>query len=123
MLAESGISTLFPHPHFDDTINRRVIQSEIEGGVHLDELARGTVLEVQTQGRWYTIQIEEGGAAWISGHPIFCPEPVLVQILGSTWGGSMLWERFLGRGMHMEFRHPDFLPITTSAIVDLRIKD
>jgi len=34
----------------------------------------------------------------------------------------MLKTAYLGRGMHMEFRHPDFEgPIITSAIVDIRV--
>ena len=36
--------TLFePHPNFSDVINRNIIQSEIEGGVHLRDLLPGTV--------------------------------------------------------------------------------
>jgi hypothetical protein len=34
----------------------------------------------------------------------------------------MLKTAYLGRGMHMEFRHPNYEgPIITSAIVDIRI--
>ena len=45
----------------------------------------------------------------------------VVDIQGSTWGGSLLKQGFIGRSMHLEFRHPDFqTPITTSRIVDVR---
>lgn len=58
----------------------------------------------------------------LSGHPEFCPRPVPVRISGSTWGGSMLKEGFLGRGMHMEFMHPGYrLPIITSPIREIRL--
>ena len=107
-------------PNLSDAINRNMIQSEIEGGVHLRDVRPGTVLELETENRFYTIAYEGGGEAWISGHPVFCPEPVLVRIHGSTWGGSMLKEQFIGRGMHLEFRHPAFLPITTSRILEVR---
>jgi len=109
-----------PHPNLSDEINANVIQSELEGGVHLRDLPAGAVLEVQTCRRWYTIVNQGGGEALISGHPEYCPEPVLVRIHGSTWGGSMLKELFIGRGMHLEFRHPAFLPITTSRILEVR---
>ena len=57
-----------------------------------------------------------GSEAMISGHPEFCPEPVQVAIAGSTWGGSMLKLQYVGRGMHLEFRHPEYpTPIITSA--------
>ena len=37
-----------PHPNFSDEVNRNIVQSEIEGGVYLDELCEGAVLEVET---------------------------------------------------------------------------
>ena len=62
-----------------------------------------------------------GSEALISGHPQYCPEPVQVAISGSTWGGSMLKQRFIGRGMHLEFCHPEYrTPIVTSKIQEIR---
>src|SRR5690349_16067530 len=78
-----------PHLCFSDEVNRNIAQSEIEGGVYLDQLSEGAVLEVETQYHWYTIVNQSGGEALISGHPNYCPEPVAVRIAGSTWGGSM----------------------------------
>lgn len=109
-----------PSPHLCDAVNSRIVQSEIEGGVHLRDVVPGTVLEVRTQNREYTIQYQGSGQALISGHPVFCPEPVLVNIHGSTWGGSMLKERFIGRGMCLEFAAPAYQAITTSMIVEVR---
>jgi hypothetical protein len=107
-------------PHLSDAVNRRIVQSEIEGGVHLGDLSPGVVLEVETENRAYTIQYKGLGQALISGHPVFCPEPTLVTINGSTWGGSMIKSGYIGRGMHMEFAHPAFEPITTSVIREVR---
>src|SRR5581483_4619472 len=116
-----GLKPLFePHPNLSDEINSNVVRSDIEGGVHLRDLPPGAVLEVQTCQRRYTIVNQGDGDVLISGHPEYCPDPVLVKIHGSTWGGSMLREQFIGRGMHLEFRHPNFLPITTSRILDVR---
>jgi len=42
-----------PHPNLSDTVNRQIIQSEIEGGVFLADLPPATVLEIQTQHRYY----------------------------------------------------------------------
>src|SRR5689334_13801881 len=109
-----------PHPCFSNGVNRNVAQSEIEGGVYLDELPDGAVLEVETQHHWYTIVNRASGQAVISGHPKFCPEPVPMRIEGSTWRGSMLKLRFIGRGMHLEFCHPTYHTITTSRIVGIR---
>jgi|SRR5690349_11364025 len=94
-----------PHPNFDDAINRAICQSEIEGGVGLDELTLGTVVHVETANHLYRIENRGDGEVLISGHPTICRAPVLVSFYGSTWGTSMLKLRFIGRDMNMEFRH------------------
>jgi hypothetical protein len=121
MFEQSGM--FVPHQNLSDQINGNIIRSEIEGGVYLRDLPDSSTLEVITQNRGYTLVLARDGDAWISGHPEFCPEPVLVRIAGSNWGGSMLKAAFLGRGMHLEYRHPKYRgPIVTSTIVDIRLK-
>jgi len=110
-----------PHPNLADEVNRGIIQSEIEGGVFLNDLPPSTVLEIQTMHHRYTAVLLGGSEALLSGHPEFCPEPVRVKIEGSNWGGSMLKPSFVGRGMHLEFRHPAYrTPIVTSRILEIR---
>jgi hypothetical protein len=110
-----------PNEHLSDEINRNIIQSEIEGGVFLNTLPNGAVLEIETQNRTYTLVSRGDGDVLLSGHPTFCPEPSVVRIHGSTWGGAMLKHQFIGRGMHLEFGHPAYKgPILTSLIVDIR---
>jgi hypothetical protein len=110
-----------PHPNLADAVNRGIIQSEIEGGVFLDDLPPSTVLEIQTMHHCYTAVLLGGSEALLSGHPEFCPKPVQVAIAGSTWGGSMLKLQYVGRGMHLEFRHPEYsTPIITSPIQEIR---
>lgn len=106
--------------NFSDEINSRIIQSEIEGGVHLEDLPGGAALVVETENRSYRVMMDNCGAAYISGHPVFCPKPTLVNIHGSSWGGSMLKVAYIGRGMHLEFHHPEYQTITTSKIVEIR---
>ena len=109
-----------PHPNLSDEVNRNIVQSEIEGGVLLSTLPPSTVLQIETQHHRYTAVLLGGSEALISGHPEFCPEPVQVAIAGSTWGGTMLKQRYIGRGMHLEFCHPDYhTPIVTSRIQEI----
>jgi len=120
VLDKSGI--FVPHQNLSDQINGNIIRSEIEGGVYLRDLPEESTLEVATQNRRYTLVVRGDGRALISGHPEFCPEPVEVRIHGSNWGGSMLKAAYLGRGMHLEYRHPKYRgPIVTSPIVDIRL--
>ena len=110
-----------PHPNLGDEVNHNIVESEIEGGVFLKDLPSAAVLQIQTQNRCYTAVLVDEGSVLISGHPKFCPQPVLVRIAGSTWGGSMLKRRYVGRGMHLEFRHPEYqTPIVTSRIKEIR---
>jgi hypothetical protein len=110
-----------PHPNLSDPVNHQIIESEIEGGVFLKDLPSATVLQIETQHHCYTAVMVDEGSALLSGHPRYCPEPVLVAIAGSTWGGSMLKRRYVGRGMHLEFRHPEYpTPIVTSRIREIR---
>jgi len=109
------------HPNLSDEVNHNIVQSEIEGGVFLNDLPPATVLEIQTQHHCYQVVLMSDNNALISGHPQYCPEPILVAITGSTWGGSMLKRRFVGRGMHLEFCHPEYqTPIITSPIREIR---
>jgi hypothetical protein len=108
-----------PHPNFDDAINRAICQSEMEGGVALDELPVGSVLDVQTANTRYRIENRGDGEVLISGHPEICPDPVLVSFHGSTWGTPMLKLRFIGREMSMEFHHPERGIVRTSRVRDI----
>ena len=108
------------HPHFSDSVNRNIIRSEIEGGVYLRDLSPGSALFIWTKNRVYQMVVLEDGAALLSGHPEFCPEPTEVQIHGSTWGGPMIRSKYLGRGMHLEFEHPKHQVVVTSRILDIR---
>jgi hypothetical protein len=114
-------SVFVPHPNLGDEVNHHIVQSEIEGGVFLKDLPSAAVLQIQTQHHCYTAVLLNEGSALISGHPRYCPQPVLVTITGSTWGGSMLKRRFVGRGMRLEFCHPEYrTPIVTSTIQEIR---
>ena len=92
----------------------------MEGGVSLDEVPAGAQLEVETANHVYLIENRGDGEVMISGHPEICPEPVLVNFHGSTWGSPMLKLRFIGRGMRMEFHHPELGVVWTSHVKEIR---
>lgn len=105
---------------WDDNINQKFIESQIEGGAHLDKLEIGKKLKVSTQNTIYTIEHREDGY-YISGHPKYCPEPTKLKSIGSTWGGSMIKQNYIGRGMMLEFQTPNHRgpPIITSQIKEV----
>lgn len=92
-------------------------QSENDDGIYFDDLEDGTTLELETQHHRYSIVKRAHGQARISGHPRFCPEPVMVEIGGSTPEGLIVKPGFIGRGMHLTFDHPKYHTVTTSRIL------
>ena len=46
-----------PHPNLADEVNRSIIQSEIEGGVFLNEMQPWTILQIQTVQHCYTAEL------------------------------------------------------------------
>jgi hypothetical protein len=87
----------------------------------LGGLAARSRFQVSTRNTRYQLLALFGSMALITGHPLYCPHPILVGIHGSTWGVSMLKVRFIGRGMCMEFAHPQYqTAIVTSPIREIR---
>jgi hypothetical protein len=109
-----------PHPNLSNEINGRIVESEIEGGVYLEDLAIGARLEVKTANRTYVLENRGDGRVLISGHPRYCPQEVEVELHGSTWRQAMIKMHFIGRGMYLEFRHPEHGIMRTSKIVEIR---
>ena len=95
-------------------------ERENEDGIALDDLELGAVVEVQTGHTTYRMENCGDGKVLISGHPQYCPTPVLVDFHGSTGGHSILKFRFIGRGLHLEFRHPTLGVVRTSRIKAVR---
>ncbi len=109
-----------PHRNLSDEVNRCIVQSEVEGGVYLSDLAAGVRLELETEHHNYSVLNLGQGRVEICGHPKYCPWPTEVTLRGSNWGGSLLKPRYLGRGMRLEFWHPAHEVVTTSRILAIR---
>lgn len=90
------------HPNLSDDINRRIEQSEIDGGAWMEKLAPGKTLHVQTKNTHYEITRDAQGNERIKGNPTFCPDFFACSIQGSTWGTSMLKVGYVGVGMRLE---------------------
>ncbi len=108
-----------PHANFDAGINHAICESELQGGIHLNDLPLGAVIEVETANHRYRLENRGDGQVLISGHPEFFPEPQLAHLQGSTWGTPLLKWRFIGRGMRMELLHPQLGVIVTSPVQEI----
>ncbi|MBZ5611167.1 MAG: hypothetical protein LAP38_23135 [Acidobacteriia bacterium] len=86
----------------------------------MDELPVGTMVEVKTGHSTYLVENRGEGKALISGHPTYCPTPVLVDLHGSVGGANMLKIWAIEPGLKMEFNHPKFGVIRTSRVHSVR---
>jgi hypothetical protein len=111
---------MLPNSHYPDLSYGPLIspafQPAREEGVSLDDLAVGAVVEVVTGRNTYRLENRGGGEVLISGHPMYCPEPVLVELYGSVDDSHTIKMWFIGRGMRLEFRHPKFGLVQTSHV-------
>ncbi|MEX1063866.1 MAG: hypothetical protein WD898_03930 [Candidatus Paceibacterota bacterium] len=111
---------LNPLPEFGARISQLVAESFLAGGAKLNELRVGSRLAVTTENRTYIIEKRGLDDYYISGHPEFCPEPTKAFNIGSTWGGSMMKCRFVGRDMCLEFRTEEYERVSTSLIREVK---
>jgi hypothetical protein len=84
-------------------------------------LARGCLIDVETQSRHYRIECLGGRAIRISGHPEYCPDPVPAQLQGSVDKEGILELGLIGRGRRLMFLLDEHRPVTTSRVLSVRV--
>jgi hypothetical protein len=95
-------------------------EKEMTEGIHFDlgSLDMGGKLEVETKNTTYLIEKHEDGL-YISGNPKYCPKPTKIRGIGSTLGGSAIFnERILIDGYLEYSLEGRDKPVTTSQIQD-----
>jgi hypothetical protein len=85
----------------------------------VDEQPVGALLEVETTHHNYLLKNRGNGKVLVSGHPDYCPEPILMNFHGATDNthisrcGSLTW-------MHMQFGHLTLGVMRTSRVREIR---
>ena len=97
----------------------RVPAGEIDS-VDIEELPIGAKLEVETGHTTYVLENRGQGQVLISGHPQFCPEPVLVEFQGAVGGAALLKLWHIEPGLKMAFQHPSLGTVRTSRVRAIR---
>jgi len=96
--------------------------AELPEGVQLTELEKGSVIDIETKSRHYSIEYLGEDQVRISGHPQWCPTPVVVRLEGSMRNSGEFEPGFVGLGMHIVFQRLDNpVPVTTTEVRDLRL--
>jgi hypothetical protein len=109
------------HPNVIKNINLPAANPGIDEGFYLNDLARGDVIELATAHHNYRLVKRADTHVHISGHPMFCPDPIEVEIEGSFGNGAPAKPKpgFIRRGMHLIIKHPVFDLVTTSQIREI----
>jgi len=85
-------------------------------------LVPGSLIDVETKNRHYRIEYLGGNSVRVSGHPEFCPRPVLASLQGSLDRDGSLETGFIACGMRMILLLDDTHPITTSQVLRVRVE-
>ena len=99
------------------TVSTQITNRPITNGILVTDLPVGAVFEVTTVNRIYTVENRGEGRMLISGHPKYCPEPVLVDQFGSA---SICTLPVIGPGLCLAYRHPRHGRIRTSRVESIR---
>jgi hypothetical protein len=84
-------------------------------------LEPGSLIDVETTSRHYRIECLGGSAIRISGHPQFCPTPVVAQLEGSVTNQGTIESGIIERGMRLVVLFDDRIPVTTSRVLHVHL--
>jgi hypothetical protein len=115
MRHESNLGNAGYGPHAGEFLD-----DDHKTGIDLDTLPVGAVLEIETSHTTYVLENRGEGKVVLSGHPEFCPEPVLVKFHGSVGGPALIRSGHIEAGMQMAFQHPKFGTLRTSRVKSVR---
>ena len=93
-----------------------MLDADKSDGIDIDDLPVGAVLEIETGHTRYLLENRGDGEVVLSGHPEFCPEPVLVKFHGSVGGPALIKMGRIEPGLKMAFQHPKFGTLRTSRV-------
>ena len=90
-----------------------------DGVLDCRSLEPGSLIDVETTSRHYRIECLGGSTIRISGHPQFCPTPVVAQLQGSVTSDGTLDEGMIERGMRLAVLI-EHIPVTTSKVLSVQ---
>jgi hypothetical protein len=93
----------------------------ISEGIDLHNLIPGSLVDVETSSRHYYIECLGGNTMKISGHPNFCPTPVVAELQGSVDGDGICENGMIMPGKHLVFVLERDLPVTTSKVLSVHV--
>ncbi len=90
--------------------------------VDIDELAPGTLIDIETKSRTYHLECLGGKSVRIWGHPEYCPTPTPAVVHGSVSKSGGLEYGRIERGSRFMFFLNGNRPVNTSAVVSVHVR-
>ena len=90
--------------------------------VDWNNMAPGSRVNVGTKHRLYEIECLGGNKIMISGHPDYCPTPVLAHLVGSVPADGGFEPNMIVPGSRMMFIIGERSPVTTSRVVNVKVE-
>ena len=95
--------------------------AEIED-LNCSSLTPGCVLDIETRTRHYHLEFVGDDKFRISGHPLYCPDPVPAEIQGSVTRQGEFMPGLIGRGMRLLFLGLGDKMVSTSEVTAIRME-
>jgi hypothetical protein len=95
--------------------------ADVLQGVDLKSLSPGSLVDVETKSRHYLIECLGGNTMRISGHPQYCPAPMLAELQGSVDLAGDVEKGCIRPGKHMAFLLDEHIPMTTSKVLSVHV--
>ena len=87
----------------------------------LKSLSPGSLIDMETKNRHYRIEYLGGTTMRISGHPAFCPTPVLAELQGSVNREGFCKTSAITPGKRAVFVLDEHIPVTTTKVVSVHV--
>jgi hypothetical protein len=96
--------------------------AEIHEGVDVNVLRPGSFIDIETKSRHYLIEFLGGNAMRISGHPEYCPTPVMAELQGSLDQRGTLELGVIRPGRRVVFLlNNENTPLQTSSVLSVHL--
>ena len=95
--------------------------SEVREALDLKSLSPGSLIDMETKNRHYRIEYLGGNSMRISGHPAFCPDPVMAELQGSVNREGAFEMGSIMPGRRVVFIVDEHTPVTTSKVVSVHV--
>jgi hypothetical protein len=95
--------------------------AEVLDAVDLMSMSPGSLIDVETKNRHYQIECLGGNKMRISGHPDYCPAPMLAELRGSVDRKGTIQLGQIKRGKHLVFLLGRHNPVTTSKVLNVHV--